>query len=134
MKFFAISALVAVASSLKLTEHTRMTPVRPAQNLFLQTAMKDAQCDAIKDVVSAAKDATSGGETMDFGEWAMILYDTATKHFPQMFQGPGAEDNAKGMMNWAYEAFTEADTNGDHEVSAAELDAELEKHADDIQC
>ena len=71
---------------------------------------------------------------MDFGEWAMILYDTVMKHAPQLLQGPHAEDVAKGMMNWAYESFTEADTNHDHEVSSDELDAELKKHADDIDC
>ena len=135
MRFFALTALVALASSLKLSEHARITPVqRPAAAGFLQTAAADAQCDAIHDIVDAAKEATSDGETMDFGEWAMILYDAVMKHAPQMLEGPHAEDFARGMMNWAYESFEEADTNHDHHVDTDELAAEIKKHADNINC
>ena len=62
MRFVALSALVAVGSSLKLSEHAAFTTVqRPTSDTFLQTAVKDSQCDAIKDIVAAAKDATSDG-------------------------------------------------------------------------
>ena len=133
MKFYALACLVAVGSSMKVSTLIKQTPAAPKNNILLELKAKD-QCDAIKDLVAACRDDTKEGQSMDFGEFAMNIYETVMEHYPKMLTGPNGKEFAQGMMNWAYEAFTEADTNGDHQVSSEELEAELDKHADDVNC